>query len=406
MKNQTTVLEVKAFKIKSVEILPQAIGEVNFYESILNPGILGDLTIADWQGLDEVGEVFAGDDFEIIFSSQTKTELALKFKIYSAELKVVPGQTYTSTSYKFCSEWLIDGLTRQISKHYKDKYIHEIVQDLLTQCGAIIGIIEPCKQKLNHFTTPLWTSIHSITHLSSFAVNESDVGGYVLWNDFETNKVNFTTIDYMYQGKVKKYEQPFTVVSENPNYENLISNLTFETNFDVIKYVNQGLTKTRYDGYFYDKNLIFSTKENITEIPHTHLGYKLPINDMYLDKKYDSIHSCMLQPVTDSKANLNQYTDLVNGYMKYRYTNLFSDIFKINVVMNPSSDRKVGGLCKLDYHSQDMSRDKTDKQYTGEYVIRDIRHSIIGNVYTQVITLICDGFKMSTRELIKWKKEP
>lgn len=405
MKNQIVSLSVKTFKIKGIEILPQAIGEVVIYESIQNPGILGTLTIADWQGLDEVGEVFAGDDFEIVFSTEESEELSLKYKLYASELKVDPSQSFNTTTYRFCSTWLIDGLTRQISKHYKDKYIHEIIEDLLSECGAKIGTIEKTKQKLNHFTTPLWTTVHSISHLCSFAINDSSVGGYVLWTDLKTDKVNCTTVDYMYQGKLQKLEKPFTTISENERYENKITNLNFESNFDIIRFVNQGLSKTRYDGYFHDKNEVFSTKENITEIPHKHLSYKLPLNAEYLDKKYDSIHSCMLYPSTDSLANKNQYTDLVEGYMKYRYVNLFSDVFKINLLVNPTSIRRVGALCKLDYQSQDRPKTKTDGQYTGDYVIRDIRHSINSGSYFQVLTIIGDGFKMSERNLIKWKPD-
>ena len=153
--NILSKFEKKTFKIKGVEILPQAISEVNIYESILNPGIMGNMTIADWQGLDEVGQVFGGDDFEIVFKTEDDTELSLKYKIYSNVTSNDPGRSFNTSGYSFCSEWMIDGLTRQISKHYKDKYIHEIIKDLLTECGAKIGFIEPTKQKLNHFTTPL-----------------------------------------------------------------------------------------------------------------------------------------------------------------------------------------------------------------------------------------------------------
>lgn len=403
MDNQTNQFNVKSFRIKQIEVLPQAIGEFNIYESLQSPAIVGDFTIADWQGFDEVGEIFGGDDFEVIFSTEEQTELSLKYKIYASDLKVNSGNTFNTTHYKFCSPWLIDGLTRQISKHYKDKYIHEIVQDLLIQCGAKIGYIEPTKQKLNHYTTPLWTVVHSINRLSSMAMNQQDVGGYICWPDLKTDKVNFTTMDYLYQGKGGILEKPFTSVSPNQFYENRIDTLNFETNFDIIKYINQGMNKTRYDGYFRDKNLVFSTKESINQIPHTHLSKKLPINKEFQDKKYDSIHSCLLHPTTDSLMPLTTYSDLVNGFMKYRYMLLFSDVFKINMLTNPASNRRIGNLCKLDYQSQDVPKSKTDAQYTGDYVIRDIRHAIFNSGYSQIITIIGDGFKMSTRQLVEWK---
>lgn len=401
--NKIAKYKVKTFKIKGVEILPQAIGEVNFYESILSPAILGDLTIADWQGLDEVGEVFGGDDFEIQFLTEDSEELSLKYKIYATNLKVDPSLSFNAVSYNFCSEWLIDATTRQISKSYKDKYVHEIIKDLLTECGAKIGFIEPSKQKLNHFTTPLWTAIHSITHLCSFAMNKQDVGGYIFWTDLKTDKVNCTTIDYLYKGSHGILEKPFTTIAENQMYENRYSSLNMESNFNIIRYVNQGMTKTRYDGYFYDKNKVYSTKDNIKEITHKHLGTKIPISMKYLDKKYNSIHSCMLHPSTDDLITDDKmYEDIVDGFMKRRYVDLFADCFKINISMNPSSKRRAGNICTLDYQSQDTPKTKVDKQYSGKYVIRDIRHCIFNGNYMHALTLMSDGFKQSSRDLITW----
>lgn len=403
MKNILSTLRPKKYKIKGIEVLAQSIGELNIFESILSPAIIGNFNIADWQGFDEVGEICGGDDLEIEFGTDTQESLSLKYKIYSINVKVDPELSANIVNYGFCSEWLIDGLTRQISKHYKDKYVHEIIEDLLKECGAIIGFIEPTKQKLNHFTTPLWTAVHSITHLCSFAMNKEEIGGYVFWTDFKTGKVNCTTIDYLYKGNMGILDKPFVPVAENQNYENRYFNLSMESNFDVIRFVNQGLGKTRYDGYFYDKDKVFSTKENVTEIPHKHLGVKLPLNEKYFDDKYMSIHSNYLHPTTDSLiSDDKKYEDLINGYMKFRYVNLFADIFKINLFMNASSTRRVGNICTLNYQSQNSPKNITDKQYTGKYVIRDIRHMIVSGNYHHVITIMCDGFKLSTRDLVKW----
>lgn len=397
--------DIKSYKIKGHDVLPQAIGEMNIYESILNPAILGNFTLADWQGFDEVGEIFGGDPVEIVFKTEDETELSLKFTIISNSVKVDPSNTFNIVTYNFCSPWLVDGLTRQISKHYKDKYIHEIIEDLLKECGVTKFYIEPTKQKLNHFTTPLWTAVHSITHLCSFAMNKEDIGGYVFWTDMKEDKVYCTTVDYLYKGNHGKLPLPFKTIAENEFYQNKVDSINIESTFDILRYANLGMGNTRFDGLFYDKKKVFSTKEDVTQIPHKHLSTKLPLTKMFQDKKYMSIKPCYLHPSTDALVTDDKmYEDMINGKLKARYVNLFADAFKVNVLVNPNSTRRAGNHCLLNYQTQDQPKTGTDKQYTGEYIIRDIRHLIFNGNYRQAITMICDGYKLSKNDLIQWGK--
>jgi hypothetical protein len=394
---------VKEYKIKNIKVLPQAIGEFNIYESITNPAILGHMTLADWQGFDEVGEIFAGDPFEIVFCTEDETELSLKFTIFSNSIRVNPASTFNVVTYNFCSPWLVDGLIRQVSKHYKDKYIHEIIADLLKEVGAEVGYIEPTKQKLNHFTTPLWTVVHSITHLCSFAMNKQDVGGYNFWTDLKDGKVYCTTMDYLYKGTHGVDDQAYTTIARNEFYQNRVETISIENTFDLIRYANLGMGNTRFDGVFYDKKKVFSTKEDVTQIPHAHLSTKLPLNIKYKDKKYASIKACYIHPSTDSLISDDKiYEEHIMGKLKNRYANLFVDAIKANVFANPNSSRRAGMMCLLKYQTQSQPKTGTDKQYTGYYIIRDIRHIMFNGVYKQAVSMICDGYKLSNNNLITW----
>ena len=396
--------KVTKLKINGITILPTAIVSLIINESISSPAITGTFSIADWQGFDEVGEIFAGDSFQITFHTEDSKELNLDFTIYESKLNNDPNQTFGSVIYSFCSPWLIDGMTRQISKSYIDKYCHEIIEDLLIQCGAKIGYIEPIKHKFNHFTTPLWTPIHSITHLLSYALNKNDVGGYTLWTDLKENKVYCTTIDYLFKGKHGDFSsEPFTSIVENEAYKNRIESINIETGFDMIRYGNSGIASTRLDGFNFDKTTIYSTTEKITDIKTTHLSTKLPINPKFLVTKYQKIKGCVLHPSTDYLIkDTNQYEDLVKGKLYTQYALLSSDIIKANIFSNPLSERRVGHLVSLNYPTQDTPKTNTVKQYTGKYIIKHLKHIIINGNYKQAITLICDGYKQSSADLIKW----
>jgi hypothetical protein len=403
LQNQLSQFNVKTFKIKGIEVLPQALNNFNIFESLTHPGIYGYFTVADWQGFDEVGEIFGGDLFEVIFKTDDGDELSLKYTIYSNSLKVDPGLSYNTVTYNFCSTWLVDGFSRQVSKHYKNKYVHEIITDLLIECGATIGYVEPTKQKLTHFTTPLWTAIHSINHLTTFALSKQDVGGYVIWTDMKTDKVYCTTIDYLYKGKHGILDKPFTTIAINPIYENRVESITLENSFDIIRHTNVGMANTKFQTYNYDTGKIVSTTKKANEVPHYHLSSKMPLNSKFGTDKYVSLGTCFNFPSTDILSTKNMHEDLYNGKLNTRYANLFTDVFRVNLLSNPTSTRRAGNVVYLNYQTQDYPKNLTDKQYTGQYVIRDIRHLIHNGNYMQAITIMNDGYKISANDLIKWK---
>ena len=401
---QINNLALKSMNLKGVDILPQAIGELNIYESIVSPGILGNVTIADWQGFDEIGEIFADDDLIITFNTKDRDELSLKYKIYAADTSVEVSHTFQPITYRFCSPWLIDGLTRQISKPYKDKYIHEIIKDLLEECGADIGFIEPTIQKLNRFTTPLWTAVHSIHHLLSFAMNKQEVGGYVFWTDMKTGKTNVTTVDYLYKGTYGKEDQKFMSLPTNEFYEARIFDLSFDTQFDIIKYLNQGTAMNVYHAYYIDKNKTFIFDKRIDEVAHTHLSKALPLNKKFANRKYSSTHSTFLYPQNDALVtDENEIKYMVDGRAKTKYVRLSADMFKLNILTNANSSRRVGNLAEIEYQSTDKTKAEKNKQYSGNYLIRNIRHMSFNGSYRQAVTLISDGYKETNLStLVNW----
>jgi len=415
MSNNKTVEIVKIRKvtIKGYKIETSFITNIEIYESITQPGITGFIDIKDYQALQEVGNIFADDDIIITIGvdGDETNELNLKFKIFTNEgSRQLALNTYDFLRLGFCSPWLIDGLTVLMSKPYENKFVSEIVQDLLVSCGATIGYIEPTKTKLENFVSPLWTPYHTIKHLLGYAINNSKVGGYLCWTDLKTGKVNVTTLDYMLKGTLGKYVDPygFQVNPGNMRYSGRVKSMSIENSYDTIRMINTGIPTTKYYAFNYDTSKVISSKNTMSDDKQTRLGAKFPITSKYKDKKYITTKFTSLFPETAESiaSDDTKLTDLIEGIESNKYSMLMTDAIKINIESLGETNRRVGWLAQLSYPSVGVnSGDKSgNKQLKGLYLIREIKHTFsLYNDYNQYITLVSDGYKDSPLDLIPLK---
>lgn len=407
------ILKLRKVTIREVEIELVTITNIEIYESLTQPGLVGYIDIQDYQALFELGNVFAGDIVEIIYSvdNDEQNELILKFSIFTNEgSRQLPLNTYDIARFGFCSPWLIEGTSRPLSKSYSEKFIHEIIEDLLKECGAEIGFIEPTKQKLETFVTPLWSAYHSIKYLLEFAINKESIGGYVCWTDMKTGKVFVTTIDYIIKGNIGTYTYPFTVYPSNYRYSGRVKDINVEASYDIIRMINNGMPTTRMYGFNFDKNEIVKTKNSIDQLTQTRLSKKFPIDKKYKENKYILPKFIPLFPQTaDSIGNDDsKLMDMIEGREKCNYSYMSTDVFKINIESLGEINRRVGWLATLDYPSVGANSNQNNdtvgnKQLSGTYLIREIKHVFsLHQDYTQYITLVSDGYKEYQRDLITW----
>ena len=401
-------LRLTKISINNIDLLKEHVISIDIFESLSHPGITGRIELMDYQAINEYGNIIAGDDMVISFTVYGKENKAIetKFKIYANEgSRVLPGQMYNTVVYSFCSAWLIPGLSKKVSKNYKNKYIHEIVKDLLEECDANIGYIEPTKQKLENFVTPLWSPCHSIKHLLSVALNTSDLGGYLIWTDLRTDKVNVTTIDYLTKGNLGKFKE-FMLYPANQRYEGKINALSFESSFDVIRLLNAGI-KHQHISFDYDTGKHVVYEDDHEKLKNKHLAKKFPLPKSYLqDKHYTFPKFSAFYPQTDARIqDKSKLSDLLSGRASNEHIFLSCDTIKINIVAPGEPERRVGWLAEVNFPSQNINAGDTTgfKQLKGDYLIADIRHTFSFVIeYTQAISLVADGYKEHSRDLISW----
>jgi len=403
---QTSNFTLNTFKIRGFDIDPSVIIQLDIFESIVMPGITGCVVIKDWQGAKELGEIFAGDDVEISWSSPDTKPINIILKVFgSYGDQVQDDQTYKTTKLHFCSSWYIDAFTRQLSKPYINKSVSEIIDDLLKECGAT-NYVEPTSQRLERFVTPLWTPMHSIRHLMKFAMDTQGHGGYLLFTDIISDTVICTTINKLLAGDLGYNTSEITFNAVNQVYEGNTNKLTLESNFDTIRFANQGMGKTNLIGFDFDSNKIIATNESITQYKHEHLGNYFPMLKDFESDKYSST-KFMWKSINSAfqKRHSKELEELLVGHLRTRYSHLFSDVFKINLGAPGSTLRRAGQIVKLNFPSVDYKLDPTkkDMQFDGNYLIRDIRHVFMFGDYAQAITLCSDGYKQMKRtDLMEW----
>lgn len=413
MDNNKTIeiLNLRKVTLKGISIETSFISNIEIYESITQPGITGYIDIKDYQGLQEIGKVFADDELIITVGvdNDESNELNLTFKIFTNEgSKQLPLNTYDYLKLGFCSPWLIDGLSRLVSKPYEDKLVSEIIQDLLEECDAKIGYIEPTKTKLENFVSPLWSPYHTIKHLLTYAMNTNNVGGYLCWTDLKTGKVNVTTVDYMLKGSFGKYDNTgFEINCSNIRYSGRVIDMSIESSYDTIRTINTGAPNIKHYAFNYDDNNVYVTQNKIIDDKTTRLGTKYPLLKKYNSKKYTTHKFTPLFPQTANSiaSDKTKLTDLLEGLESTNYNMLTADIFKINIETLGETKRRVGWLANLSYPSVGVNAGNTEghKQLKGLYLIREIKHTFaLNSDYKQYITLVSDGYKDFDIELLKW----
>jgi hypothetical protein len=390
--------------------------DMDVYESITNPGITGRIKFFDWQGAKELKEIFAGDTISFEWGQEIgeggqSDKLLGEYIIYGSSGDETPkDKTYNITEFFFCSPWLIDATTMQVSKAWADVLISDIVTDLITLCGGTPGTIIPTKQKLEHFVSPMWTPLHIIKHFMGYAMDGDKRGGYTLWTDIKTGNVNFTPIAWFFEegvgSTIDDEAKKLTVRPQNLRFAGKIHHQNVESEFDILKYITSGMPESNLYSFSYDRTQVTKNGEPITDYAHPHLSSAISLPLKYEDKKYISTSFCALWPNTADRmgdAKLTVHDDMVEGKIRSAYTYLFSDIVKINMLANADIQRRAGSLVQLNYMSVENVKAEPNLKLSGSYMIREIRHSVTDNDYFQVVTVCNDGYKeMGRLDMIEW----
>ena len=201
---------------------------------------------------------------------------------------------------------------------------------------------------------------------------------------------------------------PYVKTSSNERYINKMHTQILESDFDTIKAGNSGLGNTELIGFDFDHCQMVSAGGKISQYDHPHISQKLPLLASLTEDTYKSSRFCSLFPNTAKQLDhSSRVRELLNGSLNYTYSMLMADAIKIGTHVNPDADRRAGDLIKLIYAvPAGLDGQHGSSLYSGTYLIRDIRHMFTGANYSQALTVVCDGYKESSRtDLVEWNNE-
>ena len=432
------------FEIKKVILNHSNIEAINLYESLIYPGITGNITMKDFGDIKQRYNFNPNDTFKLEFNWRGEI-ISLSDEHYvlttskGDELK--DDALHNINNFSFETKWSVNAFNKKIIKSFRNKKISEIITHLVEkECGGQMGIVKDTLGVLDRFITPNWTLTEIFKYLMTFAVedpnnktnnNDFTNGGYCLWTDLQTNKVNFTPISYLFSGETnynteyptilpsKKYNDIsylesiiLEIQTQNEHSLRRLLAINIENDFDVMKYVDAGVTNTTFCGFDFDNLEVMEENIQLNDLKarkeqkldpsfkQNHLSLGIPIDTKYNNDDYLNFRATLLYPNTDmliTKEDSDIYTTdkLLKGRAYTRTSNLLADIVKINVVTNGDPNaKKVGRQVIIKAPSVDRTKsEKENPRLTGTYVVRNNRHTIIGGYYTNVLTVMACGIK-------------
>jgi hypothetical protein len=396
------VVKFRSLKIREIEIDVTNIISLDIFEGLGNFGITGKISMQEWSGFKEIGNVFAGDTIKMEFGRLDDVPLNLEYVIFESYGDMSDeDQLHNVVSFGFCSEWILNASTKKRSKPFIGKRIDEIVTELVENCGGTMNVVMPTQQVLERFVSPYWSPIMTLNYLMNFAETSDGHGGFLLWTDISNDQVNFWPIIDLMEGN---YGEVGFEMKQNFNYERSPARILqqrISRSFDVMKFADAGAGRTQLVGFNYDNTEIMKIDERLDEYTNNHvnLGTQVPLNDKYMGLQYRNTRSSFLFDNTDtlikdSETGPKISTELLRGRLHTKYSMIMADILTMKI-SSPGEgfQKRVGRTVTADYPSVDDGGTGTNKHYSGTYLINEIRHSVQGSQYLNVVSIISNAYK-------------
>lgn len=436
---------------------------IDVYESLIYPGITGELSYRDYHDLIENNNIFAGDDIdlEIEFRDRGLHIDKNNYAITGFKQGNNADQVYNEVLITFETKWSTEASTRKLIEPLATRDTNRRIDEMVTYiveelCGGQMGIVVQTKGVYDSMTLPTWSLLDVLNYLMSFALSDSTLstqgiesGGYCLWTDLTSGKVNFAPIDYLTFGsdgtntygtsttgdlsalqgynfddktvnELEAITTDDTLLKVETEYEHDYSHIRdvhVEQAFDIIDIINNGANHTRFVGFNYDENRVLEEEITINHFTANHISEGFPMPNKYIGSNqqfsskeiyvndYRSARFSSMYPntnnliVSDSSADSVSANQHVKGRLYTKFSNLFCDQIKINTVsVGDPYSKKVGRQVQINIPSAGKTQDAKNLHLSGTYIVRNNRHRFAAKYYINALTLMGDGFKTNGLE--------
>lgn len=422
-------MAVSNFKIKEISLekngqvndFTRGISSVDYYEDILSPTVVCDLTFVDGDGVAGRLPINGGELVNIEIESGFPTRQTLSFRTEDSNPLCVMNSSImpTSQNQMFSLRLMNDDILRNETSRVVKKYsatISSTIQSILedenligTQRNTRISESQNSYDFIGSNRRPFdvisWLCPKSNSASNSSNGSEGTNSSGFLF--FETKDgYNFIGIDDTFNNSsdvIELFQSDIPLKTSDPQYYRSFSDIRMTKNNDVLKSLRNGAyahLSIFYDMYDMNYNVVttkLSQKYNTggfkssnsdsstITLPNGLEDYPSRLMFRILDRGYLNVEGEQLNPEQVAK-------DQADAYMRYNV--LFSN--SVNITLPLNLELSAGQIVELNIAQTGQNvasnRDKYDRNLSGKYMISKLRHSMLGENNFTSLELIRDSY--------------
>jgi len=421
-------MAISNFKVKEISVekggelfdFSRGVTKIDYYEDILSPTVVCDLTFVDGDGLAGRIPITGGEFVNLEIESEFPTKQKLSFRVDDKNSLCIMNNSISPSpqnqiySFRLMSDDVLKNETSRVVKKYSSK-ISSVVQTILTD-KELIGTKRELKidetpnnySFIGSFKRPfdIITWLCPKSNSESNSSNKSDgtvSAGYFF---FETKDgYNFIGIDNQFKNSsnvIELFQSNTPLKPTDEKFYRSFSDIQMIKNNDVLQSLRHGTYA--HTSIFYD---VYSMEYDVV---------KTKLKDKYssgqLKPSNPDVSSVKLNGLEDYSSRL-MFRILDRGSMKddgeqfdppevakeqanayMRYNLLFANSIKITLPLN--LELSAGQIVELNIAEASANykknEDKYDRNLSGKYMISKLRHSMLGDTNFTALELIRDSY--------------
>jgi hypothetical protein len=402
--------------------LSSSVVNLDYYEDLLSPCVTATMIISSSYSIFNGLPIRGGEKVHINLStSNGDFELIDDYALYVYKVaNLITDGTTETFALHLCSREALSNETIRVNRNYKKATIDQHVTDILDKVLATKKYKKENIEKTSNsysFIGTLKKPFHILTWLGPKAIPSTSSGGSgtsgssgkgVAGYMFYENKdgFNFRSIETLVSptksqvGSNDKENIPtyiFTQIVEagSPKNDFTILNYSLEKNTDLMKSLRVGLySNITYTFDLYNNKFAKYTYK-ISEEVKSKLGTESVIAPEGFSSSptrilYRTIDSGTLDPSNKEANSGRDTTDMAKSFSRYNL--LFTQ--SLNMVVPCNISLRVGSIINAEF--QDVSASdggsESEKQQSGKYLIKELRHHFEGGQVVTALKLIRDSY--------------
>lgn len=381
----------------------------NIYEDIFSNTLSGDVLITDALGLLSSFPIIGREIIEITF--RAKIDLKSKkciFETYrlSDIIRADQDNVQMYTLY-FASPELLRNRKLKLSKAYENKHseiVKNIYENILKTPDNNKELVYLETSDTERMLFPYWNPLRCINYITTRCRKDDDVS-FLFYETLDN--FNFIPLGYLAKQKVKHRFTRAIVNQIDPESRSrdiitpfiTTENVNIKSPFNQLDKIGRGAYSSSvlyYDPLYRDYGVdTYSYTRDYNE--------NISLNDYKILPENENLSDKFQSSVNFVPTHTNRNGDVQSDFVEESYLKRTAQLnqYDNNVVITVSGtlDLKVGNIVFLEIPSTKAPREtnrETDKVYSGKYMIRSIRHTVVRNQdYKCVLTLMRDSLAVS-----------